>query len=105
MEKRFSLIDSECRFNRACAQVDLLTSRLSDLQCRYEKACQENHPSFRYNLKLRLGVLERLRDMYCEYANRKAETVADLRRELFGEEIRIIYSDDTSDSESDEDEY
>ena len=103
MEKRLSLIDSECRFNKACDQITLLNSKLSELQCRYDKACQENHRSFRYHLKMRLVVLERLRDIYCKYADIKAEVVADLRRELFGEEIRIIYSDDTSDSESDDD--
>ena len=98
IDKRFSLIDSERKFKRACEQILQLNRKMDDMQYRYTKAKQENHRSFRYSLRLRLAVVEGLRNMYYDYAHHKAETVADLRRELFGEEVEIV-SDDMSDSE------
>ena len=101
MDKRFSLMDSERRFKRACEQIVQLNYKMSDLQSRYSTAKKENHRSFRYSLRLRLAVVEGLRNMYYDYAHNKAQTVANLRREMFGEEVHII-SDDMSDSGSDE---
>ena len=101
LDKRFSLMDSERRFKRACEQIVQLNYKMSDLQSRYSKAKNENHRSFRYSLRLRLAVVEGLRNMYYDYAHNKAQTVADLRREMFGEDVQII-SDDMSDSGSDE---
>lgn len=101
MDKRFSLMDSERRFKRACEQIVQLNYKMSDLQFRYSRAKAENHRSFRYSLRLRLAVVEGLRNMYYDYAHNKAQTVADLRREMFGEDVQII-SDDMSDSGSDE---
>ena len=100
MDKRFSLVDSERRFKRACEQIVQLNYKMSDLQSRYSRAKAENHRSFRYSLRLRLAVVEGLRNMYYDYAHNKAQTVADLRREMYGEDVQII-SDDMSDSGSD----
>ena len=100
MDKRFSLMDSERRFKRACEQIVQLNYKMSDLQSRYSRAKAENHRSFRYSLRLRLAVVEGLRNMYYDYAHNKAQTVADLRREMYGEDVQII-SDDMSDSGSD----
>lgn len=102
MDKRFSLMDSERRFKRACDQIVLLNLKLSGLLSRYTKASTANHRSSRYSLRLRLAVVEGLRDMYYDYAYSKAQIVADLRHEMFGENVQII-ADDMSDSESDED--
>ena len=73
---------------------------MDEMQFRYTKAKQANHLSFRYNLRLRLAVIERLRNMYIyyDYAHHKAEAVAELRRELFGEEVEIV-TDGMLDSE------
>ena len=94
-------MDSERRFKRACEQIVQLNYKMSDLQSRYSRAKAENHRCFRYSLRLRLAVVEGLRNMYYDYAHNKAQTVADLRREMFGEDVQII-SDDMSDSGSDE---
>ena len=98
LDKRFSLIDNERKFKRACEQILQLNQRMDEMQFRYTKAKKANHRSFRYNLRLRLAVIEGLRNMYYDYAHHKAEAVADLRRELFGEEVEIV-TDDMSDSE------
>ena len=103
LDKRFSLIDSERRFHKACDQIDLLNGKLSDLRFRFTKACQHNSRSYQNRLKLRLAIIQGLVQFYHTYAYSKAETVSHLRRELFGEEVRIIGPDHTSDSESDDD--
>ena len=117
LDKRFSLAVSERCFKRACEQIVLLNGRLSDLRLRFTKACLENRRTYQTSLKLKMAVTQGLLLSYYDYAHSKAETVADLRRELFGVEVRIIGSDDnseyedtddsqdTSDSESDEDDY
>ena len=98
LDKNFFLIDNEKKFKRACKQILQLNQRMDEMQFRYTKAKQANHRSFRYNLRLRLAVIEGLRNMYYDYAHHKAEAVAELRRELFGEEVEIV-TDGMSDSE------
>jgi hypothetical protein len=100
LDKRFHLVDSERRFRRACEQIILLNARLGELQIRYNKAKDVNHKSFRYSLRLRLSVLEGLRNTYFEYAHAKAEKVGELRKELFGEIVEIV-TEDTDGFESD----
>lgn len=98
LDKRFRLMDNERRFKKACEQIVQLNYKMSDLQSRYSKAKLENHRSFRYSLRLRLAAVEGMRNMYYDYAHTKAQAVADLRRELFGEEVEII-SDEMADSD------
>jgi len=90
LDKRFQLLDTERRFRRACEQIVQLNYKLDDLQCRYLKAKKENMRTFRYSLRLRLAVVEGLRNTYYDYAHQKAETVAELRKEMYGEEVDII---------------
>ena len=73
------LYETETRFKKACEQVVLLNDKLEGLQKRYDKARQENHRSFRYNLRLRMATVEGVRNAYYEYACGKAEKIAELR--------------------------
>jgi hypothetical protein len=98
LDKRFSLVDSERRFRRACEQIVLLNHKLEDLQRRYARAKSENRKSFRYSLRLRLAVVEGLRNTYYDYAHGKADHVAELRQELFGERVLVV-EEAISDSE------
>ena len=90
----------ERRFKRACEQIVLLNYKLSDLFFRYDKALKENQRSFKYSLRLKISVLEGVINRYGDYAQQKAHIIADLRREMFGETVHIVYSD-TPDTESD----
>lgn len=74
-----NLNEAETRFKRACEQVVLLNDKLDGLQRRYDKAVQENHRSFRYNLRLKMASVEGVRNAYYEYACEKAEEIAELR--------------------------
>ena len=76
------LYESESRFKKACDQVVLLNDRLEGLQRRYNKAREENHRSFRYNLRLRMATVEGVRNAYYEFACEKAEKIAELRYHL-----------------------
>ena len=95
LDKRFTLSDSERRFRKACDQIVMLNQRLGDVQKRYKAAKRSNNRSFRYNLRLKLAVIEGARNMYYEYAYAKADKVAELRRELFDESVEIVSGSDS----------
>ena len=93
MDKRFSLIDHEKKFRRACQLIVQLNYKLGELQSRYMKVNKDNQRSFRYSLRLRMAIVESMRNTYYEYAHKKAEIVADLRRKLFAEIVEIVDED------------
>ena len=84
LDKRFKLVENERRFKKACEQIVQLNYSLDALQLRYNRAKKDNNRSFRYTLRLRIAVVDGMRNMYFDYAHKKAEAVADLRQELFG---------------------
>ena len=100
LDQRFTLIDTERRFRRACEQIVQLNYKLDDLQGRYLSAKKDNLRSFRYNCRLRLSVVEGLRNMYYDYAHQKAEDIDGLRKDL-GETVEIVASDEDSDEDDD----
>ncbi|WAQ94702.1 hypothetical protein MAR_007173 [Mya arenaria] len=89
-----ALVDAERKFERACAQVNLLNAQLEEMQARYQRAKDEGLRSFRYNLRLKLACNEGVRNMYYEYAYAQAEIVVELRRQLYGEEVDIVSGND-----------
>lgn len=89
-ERRDNLVDAERRFRRSCEQIVMLNRALTTLQKRYDNAKRRNVRSFRYHLRLRLAVIEGMRNVYYDYAHEKAKQVAELRRELFGEIVEIV---------------
>ena len=94
LNKKSTLVDNERRFKRACEQIVQLNYSLDALQQRYNKAKKDNHKSFRYSLRLHIAVVDGMRNMYYDYAHTKAEVVAELQQELFGEVVDIV-SDET----------
>ena len=102
LDKRFTLSEAERRFRKACDQIVMLNQRLGDVQKRYKMAKRSNNRSFRYNLRLKLAVIEGSRNMFYDYAYAKADQVAELRRELFDEAVEIVSGSD-SDYSSDSD--
>ncbi|WAR07230.1 hypothetical protein MAR_017188 [Mya arenaria] len=92
LDKRFSLTEAEGRFQKACDQIVLLNHRLGEVQKRYKMAKRSNNKAFRYNLRLKLAVIEGVRNMYYDFAYSKADRVAELRRELFDESVEIRFS-------------
>ena len=95
LDKRFTLTDAERRFRKACDQIVMLNQRLGDVQKRYKNAKRSNNRAFRYNLRLKLAVIEGARNMYYDYAYVKADQVAQLRREMFDESVEIVSGSDS----------
>jgi mitochondrial fission protein ELM1 len=102
LDKRFTLSKAESRFRKACDQIVMLNQRLGEVQKRYKLAKKSNNRAFRYNLRLKLAVIEGSRNMFYDYAYAKADQVAELRREMFDESVEIVSGSDSeyySDSE------
>ena len=100
--KHLSLTRTEWRFRKACDQIVLLNLQLSEIQKRYKDAKDRNVKPLRYKLRLRLAVIEGVRNMYYEYAYCKANEIADMRQQLYGENV-IIRSGNVSNMEDDSD--
>ncbi|WAR07222.1 hypothetical protein MAR_017180 [Mya arenaria] len=75
LDKRFSLTEAEGRFQKACDQIVLLNHRLGEVQKRYKMAKRSNNKAFRYNLRLKLAVIEGVRNMYYDFAYSKADAL------------------------------
>ena len=69
-------------FRQACDQIIVMNNQINYLQTRYERAMKKNRRSFRYSLRLKLATLEGVRNMYYEYASRKADDLEQLQNEL-----------------------
>lgn len=63
----------EQKFNTACTCLKTLNKTISRMQTRYDRASEVNRRSYRYTLRIRLVVLEGVRNMYYQYAMQKAE--------------------------------
>ena len=61
---------TQLRFNRACSQVRHLNQRLDEIEARYERSKANSNSVFRYNLKLKMCVLEGTRNYFFEYVQR-----------------------------------
>ncbi|WAR19788.1 hypothetical protein MAR_001626 [Mya arenaria] len=81
-EMQATLEQAERKFRRACDQIVLLNERLSSCQIRYKKARDNNRKSLRYPLRLRLAMIEGIRNMYYDYATQKVEEIERLRNVL-----------------------
>ena len=70
------------KFQHACRQVVLLNDRVNDAQVRFDRSATEDQRSFRYCLRLRLMILEGVRNTYYEYATRCATSMDNLHQDL-----------------------
>ncbi|KAK3098220.1 hypothetical protein FSP39_017351 [Pinctada imbricata] len=89
-KRKLDLLAAEKGFRKSCEQIVLLNQKLTALQKRYDAAKRHNARAFRYNLRLRLAIVEGMRNVYYDFAHEKAKQVADIRQELFGEIVEII---------------
>lgn len=96
--KRIILRRTQHNFRRACDQIVLLNRRMEGVLYRYHEARTHTNRSFRYKLRLRLAIVEGIRNMFYEYANRKAYEIVSLRRDLFGEIVEVISDESAADN-------
>lgn len=89
------LMEAERCFKRACDEILSLNRRIEDLSKRYDMARRENRRSYRYNLRLQIAVVEGVRNMFYEYATKKADEISELRFQ-----VNVEMSDDEDDFSS-----
>ena len=92
------LHDCQRRFDRACDQILLLSTRLRGLRKRYKSARTDNYNSLRFPLRLRIMAAEGLVKNYYHYADIKRSEIIDLRTEL----SKVDNSEDELDMSSDD---
>ena len=90
------IAENEKKFHLACDQVMKLNELLDNNQTRYDRANNANQRTASYGLRMKLSVLEGVRNMYVEYASMKAEELMLLQCQLCDD----VMSDD-SDCDSD----
>lgn len=82
------------KFRHSCRQIMLLNHRIKDEKMRYSRAYKGNQRSWRYTLRLQLATLEGMKNVYYEYAYRRADELEALQDQLVAEGLM-------SDSEED----
>ena len=70
------------RFQKACRQLVILNNRLEDLNTQYRRCRRHNKPGSRYNLCLKLSVVEGIRNMFYEYASSRADELEQMQDRL-----------------------
>ena len=86
------LMEAERAFKRACDEILCLNRKIEYLSKRYDVARKENRRSFRYNLRLQMAVVEGVRNMFYEFASKKADEISELRFQ-----VNVEMSDDDDD--------
>jgi len=98
------MIHAERLFRRACSQILVLNRNIAELQERYDISLKRNARTTRYTLRVRIAVMEGIRNMYYAFASKKADLIVELRREIdvhrdvldaeAAEDESIYYDDD-----------
>lgn len=94
---RRRLRHSEIFFRRACAQVFLLNRQVEEATIRFHIADDAGNKVHRYNVRLRLSILEGVRNMFYEFASKKAADIVELQRCIL--DTDLLSDDGDSDSE------
>ena len=90
------------KFRRACHHIRVLNRQIEDFQVRYDRAFSAGRRSFRYTHRLKLATCEGMRNMYYEYACRRAEELEHLQDALIQ---KGLVADSEEESDGDEMQY
>lgn len=91
---RYQLFDQENIYRSACYQLSVLNIHIENLTKRYEKADSIGHLAFRYSLRMRMTVAEGARNMFYEFATKKAFMINKLRQEIL---VEYAFADEEDD--------
>ena len=67
----------------------MVDQRLDALQIRYIRASKDQNRSLRYSLRLQIATVECVRNIFYQYAKIKGAVIAQIRRELFDEDVDV----------------
>ena len=96
---RDDLDAAESLFRRACEQVLILNKEVENLTSRYSESEQRGNKAVCYQLRLRISVLEGVRNMFYEYAAQKANVITELQRHVLAVDDNDNMSNNSSFSE------
>ncbi|KAL4218398.1 hypothetical protein ACF0H5_023134 [Mactra antiquata] len=99
---RHRLMTSERYFRRACEQVFILNRLVEETTVRFNIADARQNQITRYNVRLRLSVLEGVRNMFYEFAAKKAADIVELQRHILDADADEEMITDDSDSDMSE---
>ncbi|KAK3094832.1 hypothetical protein FSP39_006851 [Pinctada imbricata] len=86
-ELKDRLREQEAYYASACVQLSALNIQMEQLAKRFERAEEKGQKSFRYSLRMRMAVLEGVRNMFYEFASLKANVISRLRHEILIEHV------------------
>lgn len=94
-------ITVETTFNKACDQIRIFNDQLDDLQVRLDRAERDRQRHILYSLRIKMSVMEGVRNMVCEYAAQLADDLVQTQCQLLAdaEEAEADQSSDDSDIE------
>ena len=70
----------DAKFQKTCLHLKKINRLMDQQQTRYQRADINGQQSFRYNQRIRLCVLEGIKDVYYQYAFRLAQKLDELRQ-------------------------
>ena len=88
------------KFRRSCHHIRILNRRIEEIQVCYDRAFSAGRRSFRYSHRLKLATYEGMRNMYYEYACRRADELEQMQEALIQRRL-IADSSEESDHETD----
>ena len=88
------------KFRHSCHHIRILNRRIEEIQVCYDRAFSAGRRSFRYSHRLKLTTYEGMRNMYYEYACRRADELEQMQEVLIQ---RGLISDSSEDSDPETD--
>lgn len=88
--------DLDGKFRKACHHIRVLNRRIEGVQILYDRAFSSGRRSFRYTHRLKLATYEGMRNMYYEYACRRADELEKMQDVLIH---RGLLTDNESDGD------
>ena len=88
-------VSVEAAFNKACDQIRHFNQQLDGLQVRLDRAERDSQQGIQYSLRLKLAVMEGVRNMVCEYAAHLADDLVQTQCQLLTADERAQSSDDS----------
>ena len=79
-ELQAQIRETDAKFKYLCDQLRMMNRTIKSIQVRYDRANNSGRRSFRYSLRIRLCVLEGIRNMYYDCALKVADQLDELRR-------------------------
>lgn len=91
------IMSAQTAFRRACGQIMVMNRAITDMQKRYDMAMKQHARAFRYSQRVRIAVMEGVRNMFHEYARQKADLILHLREQIQLEQEYIAATENEAD--------